>query len=442
MARKIALTFVVLTVVTCLVLGAAFSSLVSRHLVAGTRERLAEEATLLIRSITEAPVEVRMDRLRRAVVFRVLGATFSSHAVVTDGSLRVMASNDASRFPLHTHLPVEVRGDDVVMVGGTRYIVHGQLMLPDERPQLWLFLFTDYAQVRAARRDTARMLIVSSLLAALAALAVGQVLSTRLLRPLRQLTDGVVRLERREQYRVELGTGDEFEELARAINDLGSSLEFFERNQWAMFQNISHELKTPLASILGYAEGIVDGVFEPAETRTAMVVIAREAQRAKNMIDQLLHLGRVQDPGAEYRETRCELGDILNEARTAVGGLTAERGITLAVQPVQASVTGDPDRLVQAVANLMTNAVRHAASRVDVTSRVEAGRTVITVHDDGPGFAASDLPRLFTRFYRGEGGHTGLGLAIARAIVDRHRGTIAASNHPDGGAVVTVTLPR
>jgi two-component system OmpR family sensor kinase len=141
-----------------------------------------------------------------------------------------------------------------------------------------------------------------------------------------------------------------------------------------------------------------------------------------------------------------DLGDVASSGASGLSLLAAQRSVRLVVDPAPAEVTGDPARLRQLVGILVDNALRHApaGSAVDVRVRTDGADAVLVVEDEGPGIRPEDLPRVFDRFYRAAGspgGGTGLGLAVAAWIVERHGGMIAASNREPSGARFTVRLP-
>lgn len=210
----------------------------------------------------------------------------------------------------------------------------------------------------------------------------------------------------------------------------------------------SHELRTPLASIRGYSELTRrSGHTLPRDIATALSRIESESVRMTALVEELLLLARL-DEGSELRTEPVALvslvADAVSDARVSSRGyewtFTDEGGLI--------TVTGDPARLQQAVSNLLANARIHTPKGTTVTTTVapRGSQVAVTVADDGPGIPPELLPNLFERFVRGDGsrsrvaGSTGLGLAITRAIVEAHGGSIAVASEP-GDTWFTVTLP-
>ncbi|WP_433274879.1 sensor histidine kinase [Actinosynnema sp. CS-041913] len=278
--------------------------------------------------------------------------------------------------------------------------------------------------------------------ALLSALVTSQVLAHGMTKPLREMT-AAARAMRRGDYsrRVRATARDEVGELAGAFNQMAADLAAADRQRRELIANVSHELRTPITALQAVLENVVDGVAEP-DANTMRTALA-QTERLGRLVTELLDLSRI-DAGA-HRLTLAEfpvaplLADVVAEASVAARGVR----FTVDVHPPDASVVADRARLHQVVVNLLDNAARHgpAGGEVRVTARVGA-ELVLEVSDDGPGIAPEDRERVFERFTRGEragDGGTGLGLNIARWIIDLHGGTIAVVDAP--GCRIRATLP-
>jgi two-component system OmpR family sensor kinase len=210
----------------------------------------------------------------------------------------------------------------------------------------------------------------------------------------------------------------------------------------------SHELRTPLASIRGYAELFRIGAARaPDDTEKAMRRIEEEAQRMGVLVEDLLMLTRLDEVHDAEREP-VDLAALTSDAVDDARATAPDREIDLEVDDA-VTVSGEPDRLRQVLANLLRNALVHTPAGTPVEVRVtrDAEGARLEVRDHGPGLPTDHPEHLFERFWRAEGGRergrggAGLGLAIVAAIVDGHGGHVAASNAPDGGALFVVVLP-
>jgi signal transduction histidine kinase len=217
-----------------------------------------------------------------------------------------------------------------------------------------------------------------------------------------------------------------------------------------MTADIAHELRTPLAIILGHLDAVGDGVL--ADSSQAMIVIREETERLARLVEDLRTLTRADSGELRLEPRPSDLGALLRQAATARRPASRAKRITLQVEAPEAMapVVLDPDRIAQVIGNLLTNALFHTpdGGRIEVGC-LEQGRSVrVWVRDSGPGIESDELPRVFDRFYRTdksrrrEDGGSGLGLAIARSIVEAHAGRIWAESLAGFGASILFELPR
>jgi two-component system sensor histidine kinase BaeS len=299
-------------------------------------------------------------------------------------------------------------------------------------------------------RAAGRWFFVAAAIAVIASAVVALVVSRRLVKPVRDADAAAHRIAAGELStrlpEPSPSANDELADLVRSINAMAASLERAKGLEQQFLLSVSHDLRTPLTSIQGYAEAITDGAT--SDPRWAAQIIAAEAKRLDRLVRDLLDLAKLQ-----ARSFRLELRpvDVAAVAAATVDGFRPDAraaGVTLRLDaPAPVVVTGDGDRLAQVVANLVENALKYARSAITVTVSSDQGRAVLRVDDDGRGIAPEDLPHVFERLYvarhdptRRESG-SGLGLAIARELVEAMGGEIAAEVAPTGGARMVVRLP-
>jgi two-component system OmpR family sensor kinase len=248
---------------------------------------------------------------------------------------------------------------------------------------------------------------------------------------------------------------EEVQDVSRAFNEMGERLQASQRSQRDFIANVSHDLKTPLTSIQGYAQAILDGA---ADSAPAAQVIYDEAGRMHRMVLDLLDLARLEAGMLKFEKAPLDLGVLLRAVSQKLG-LQAQRGqidLSLDLPRVDGEVPlwviGDSDRLAQVFANLVDNAIKFtpAGGQVQVKAHPADGWAEIDVADNGPGIPADELERVFERFYQvdkarrgGEQRGVGLGLAIAREIVHAHGGTIRVYNRGtvESGCIFNIRLP-
>jgi signal transduction histidine kinase len=219
----------------------------------------------------------------------------------------------------------------------------------------------------------------------------------------------------------------------------GRDIEKEAERQQTFFQNASHELKTPLMAIQGYAEGIQAGVMD---TASAAEVILAESDRMTELVDELLDISKIDMGRQRLTLSEMDIRELLYDSIRAVEPTAAAGGITITPDfpetPIMVSC--DDTRLRRAVTNILSNGVRYARSQLHLTCRTDKRHATIRIQDNGDGIAEEDLPHIFDRFYMGKNGKSGIGLALTKEIIHLHKGTIRAYNG-DGGAIFEISIP-
>lgn len=277
----------------------------------------------------------------------------------------------------------------------------------------------------------------------------GAWLVSRAIRPVEDISATATRIAAGDLSQ-RIGTADTDSELGQLVQVLNSTFARLQAafDQQAQFTaDAAHDLRTPVSVILNQAQSTLSRERTAAEYRETVEACQRAAQRMRRLIESLLELARL-DAGQEaLRRDECDLSSIAEECIALIRPLAEARGIQIHTRLSAARCAGDPERLGQVVTNLLTNAVDYnrPGGEIRVVSGVDEGFAVLTVDDTGAGIAAEDLPRVFDRFRRANlartGGHAGLGLAIAQAIVHAHGGGIQVVSEPEKGATFTVQIP-
>jgi signal transduction histidine kinase len=251
--------------------------------------------------------------------------------------------------------------------------------------------------------------------------------------------------------------GDEVAAVARSFNRMADeltartrALESADRARRQLLADVSHELLTPITAMRGYLETIaMPEVHLDAATRERYIAIVNdETHRLERIVGDLLDLARLEGGGTALRKERVSIAALFDRVRARHERAAAAKGVRLStvIEADAAFVEGDPDRLEQALQNLAANALRHTpdGGEIRLEATITGDRIHVRVRDTGPGIPPEHLPLIFDRFYKADAarkaaGGSGLGLSIVKAIVERHGGTIAATN--DRGAVFDISLP-
>lgn len=294
-------------------------------------------------------------------------------------------------------------------------------------------------------------LLVSGFAALVAAVVVSLFVSRRIVEPLLTLTSVSKRLaEGFYRERTQIASDDEIAQLSRSVNQLAGALDQTERRRLALLADVTHELRTPLATIGGYMEGLLDGVIKP-NTQTFSLIL-HESNRLQRLIEDLELLSRVEAGQLPVLARTIELRPVLEDQVAQFEPLFSSNQVRVGVEVEHGlpRIWADPDRVAQVLINILSNAYRYTPTggRVMVRATLEGNSARIAISDTGVGITAEHLPHIFERFYRvdksraRQSGGSGIGLAIARHLVYAQGGELwAASPGPGQGTTFYFTLP-
>ncbi|MEI8131201.1 MAG: HAMP domain-containing sensor histidine kinase [Leptolinea sp.] len=388
--------------------------------------------------------QARLDNLRFAVVDK-------NGQVIIDSN-----KETAPPIPLFSSPPV-VTGSDPISFDTFR----------DKEETVWLYILRPLNEntylLAASKRnhldfgiifrdDIIGPMMRTSLVALVLAFILGMFMSAWIGNPLKRLADGVRQIERGSYPVLRKEGPREVQELAESFNQMSSRVQQTEESQRDFLANVSHELKTPLTSIQGFAQSILDGAASSAQDlHQAADIIYTEAARMHRLVIDLLTLSKLEDGTANLQYSPVNLSDLVEQVGEKMQPQIHSAGLTIKreIEPFQ-FVIGDTDRLAQVFTNLVDNAIKFTPSGGNITLRVQAEQTTIlaSVSDTGAGIPAQEEARIFERFYQvdksrrgGSSRGIGLGLSIARQIILSQKGEIWLKSEPNKGSTFFIRLP-
>ncbi|KWX77621.1 Signal transduction histidine kinase [Paenibacillus jilunlii] len=311
-------------------------------------------------------------------------------------------------------------------------------------PQGKLTLLTPMSKIKTIEQALLKRMILVFAAGAALMLLFSLFITRKMINPLIRLREELKKVKSRRFSEVGLiKAGGEIGAVAETVYEMAGELNRFNRVQKQFFQNASHELKSPLMSISGYAEGIRDGVFEGEAVVKGLDIILGETSRLRNLVTEMTLLAKLDSEEDIYRPAEVCLQELLEDAVERINPLLVKRNLVLrtAYSGGPLIVAADRDKLLQALLNVLNNAARYAGGSIEIQAARTSGRIILQVADDGPGIPEELLPALFHRFVKGKDGEAGLGLAISRAIVERGGGRIQADNRNSGGALISLEFP-
>lgn len=356
--------------------------------------------------------------------------------VVVSSSQQYEVGEKIPRRETSKGVPIELDGETI------GWVIVGSLSNPQDRAESPSPESDFLANVNRAT-------IYSALGASLIALFLGFLLARSLTRPIGELKKATRIVAKGELgHQVPVRTKDELGELAASFNQMSADLSQANQARRQMTADIAHDLRTPMSVILGYSESLKDGRLQGSQE--TYEILHQEARHLSHLIEDLRLLSLADAGELPLIKRPVPPQGLLERVALAHIPHAEEKGVTIRVveNSELPNINVDPERMTQVLGNLVSNALRHTQSDGSIVLAAEKqdGHMLITVQDTGSGIPAEDLPHIFERFFRGDRvrqrtGSSGLGLAIARSIVEAHEGTITAESAEGQGTTFAINIP-
>jgi signal transduction histidine kinase len=335
--------------------------------------------------------------------------------------------------------------------------------LRDRNNQLWLGLIDridqDTVLILAVRRprlgvvvfftsELLRPFMISAIIGLLAAILFGWMMARWISNPVRRIEQATHSFAAGMRQTIPLDGPTEIKQLAESFNHMSDQVQLAQQAQRDLVANVSHELKTPLTSIQGFSQAILDGVIQsPSDQERTLKLIHAEANRMGRLVQDLVALPRL-EAGVEFHFEPMDLRPLLQHLSEKYKLPASQGGLDLRMQVENLStVRADADRLAQVISNLLDNAIKYTPTggHILLAAGVTGKMVEIRVADDGPGIPPQDAGKVFDRFYRAEGTRSqagsGLGLAISKQIINAHSGQISLQPALPHGCIFSIYLP-
>lgn len=314
-----------------------------------------------------------------------------------------------------------------------------------------VLLHTDVSNLDVSFGAMGRQVAAAAIAALILGVALSYLMSRSITRPITTISKAVGRFAKGElDSRVDINRHDELGELADAFNSMAEDLSKLEMLRRGFVANVSHELRSPMTSMQGYVQGMLDGTIPEEDYPQYLNVVLSETKRLNKLISELLDLSRIESGKFPLNCQKFDVNELIARIMFQYEGRIEEKHINVDIsfRQEQCLVWADPDRISQVVVNLIDNAVKFLQDGGSLTlwTLMDEDHAIITIKDDGPGIASEDLPYIFDRFYKADKAHsgkgTGLGLSIVKKILEQHGQEIKCTSTPGRGTSFMFTLAK
>ncbi len=444
------MTIALLLCLSFMILGTTFVVLSYRFMMQEKTETMHTNAEEAGRMVSAYSQEWSVGGLEAKAVLLWLSETTGFHIIVTDEEGYVVNCSDAVFNCPHIGQKVPSRVITIInrrnewtgtsTLGGVygdrdRYVVG--IMLPGNyqggSESGYIFLSGEAGKMAEVWRQLAGIFISATAVVILITFVLGYIMSRKQTKPIKEMADAVNRFGRGDfSARVKIShRDDEIEELAEAFNAMADSLERSEKSRRDLIANVSHELKTPMTTITGFTDGLLDGTIPKEKQRDYLMVISSETKRLSRLVRSMLDMSQLQniDP-KELDRKSFDILEVICQTLLSLEQKINNRNLDVDAQlpeePIQ--VVGDRDAITQVVYNLIDNAAKFATegTAIVVSLWKEEGRAFVSVENKGETISKEELPLIFDRFHKTDRSRSmdregvGLGLYIAKTILDSH----------------------
>lgn len=309
-------------------------------------------------------------------------------------------------------------------------------LVKNQEPRFYAIMYVSVQDEIDVLKKFSRVLLVILLSVYMVTLIGVYMVTSNITKPIVRMKQFANRLGSGEEpEQLKITTKDELQDLGNTLNTMASDIINSNEEQLRFLQNASHELKTPLTSIQGYAEGMMDGVI--TDDTEALTIIIDESIRLKKIVNQLSLLSKLETGVKTFKKEEVNLIDCINDVVNKINIQTNDN-ISIVLNYNRTKdylIKGDYDGFVQSFLNVLSNGLRYCDKEIEIIVTSHEEVIEVSFIDDGLGIKEAAIPHLFERFYKGNKGDTGLGLAIVKAITEQQNGKIEVYNSADKGAV-------
>lgn len=444
--HRILVSYFLLICITFLIIGVSFNHISKTYVIDKTQNEISQKAQRIVNIITPnfnklnavKENQTLSGEIIKQMELRITGISIDSQVYILNSKGKTIFK----RGTLNNQKLEDFISDRSLVPEGVVISVEPVMINGVEKGNV--VVLARLEDIKSINETARSFMMIAMGISAVFAVIISFVMQKNIVNPIKELREKVDLYKNTEN--MDEGEGEKFrDELADLSMSFDLMINRIERNtsnQKLFFQNASHELKTPLMSIQGYAEGIREGVITGADIEASLSIIESESQRLKKIVEEMILMTKLDDSSEKFNFTKCSIVDILNESLNAINPLLDSNLISINFNYTDEAIGEfDYEKLKRAFINIIGNCARYAKSSIDIGFVTKNGYVYLDIKDDGHGFEPGEEELIFQRFYKGENGGSGIGLSLTKAIIEKHGGEIRAVNNINMGALFKLVLP-
>ena len=435
--HKILLSYLIVLLITFVIVFISFSQIMKVYIEKEIKEDLNITAVKVLNDIKASGIDNfnidRANKVKLVKEMRLIGRYFNSKIVVLNNRDRIIYKDDELIKNI----------SDLINIYEDENIIFIRKKIISNKKEIGSFVVYSYLDnIKIIKKTINRNLIISFLFSSLIAIAFSNLFKKKISKPLIDLRDNIKKYDfNKENKKLEIKSNDEIGDLAESFNEMIQKLDEYSNKNKKFFQNASHELKSPLMSIQGYAEAIKEGVVNEDEVEESLDIIIEESKNLKELVNSMIMLTKFDDSKEKFvfeeRLIFSVIEDVLNRYKLLINEKNIEiktdidKGIMLKY---------DYKKLYTAISNIISNSLRYTKDIINIKIYKDNLNVFIEITDNGDGIDTEIIDHIFDRFIKGKNGKSGIGLSLSKAIVEAHNGNISVVNTEEMGAKFLIVL--
>lgn len=452
-ARKLMISNILITVSAMVILSIFISNIISNYIEGDIKKDLIKENKTIVNLLSynklleynNNKISVKLDYFEKTKKLPVLFAVFNMNVKpelinaspyfakekISDKELENMYNQDTSKV-------YEIKIWDKSFLAYNELV---QVSLAGDDYALLTTTLISNGNVNKIVNKIVYVLIIAIVIISILILLINRYSERMITRPINVLVDITEKIALKHfDEKVDLHTGDEFETLAVAINNMAESLKKQDVEQKRFYENISHDIKTPLTVISGYAQGIKANIIE--DNDNALDIITEECNSLKRQLENVIYLSKLDTIKESFKFEEVSINKIISNALYKLDSIIIINDIDIIFEPVEDfQLSVDEGKVTRAFINILSNCIKYTKDTIYINTENLEGWIIVKISDNGKGFSESLLENPFSRTIIGEKEGSGIGLSIIKKVVDRHNGRITLANKEEGGAIYTIEFP-